>query len=61
VRTSCEEIQNCGQSRNEGKDIKKDDAIKKITQTLARAREEYAEAKAWLDNYYASLPELEEQ
>lgn len=56
VQLSCEHIQHYG-NMEEVRDgamvaIPEADAIVKITKSLARAREEYAEAKIWLDEFY---------
>jgi osomolarity two-component system, phosphorelay intermediate protein YPD1 len=52
VQSSCEEIQHYGKLREGSTIITEAEAIVKITKTLARAREEYAEAKFWLDEFY---------
>ncbi|KAI9465695.1 histidine kinase, phosphotransfer Hpt, partial [Lactarius psammicola] len=52
VQTSCEDIQHYGQLREGLKVIEKDDAIAKISTTLARAREEYKVAKSSLEEFY---------
>lgn len=54
VQSSCEHIQNCGQLREENAALTEAEAIVKITKFLAGAREEYAEAKIWLDQFYTS-------
>jgi HPt (histidine-containing phosphotransfer) domain-containing protein len=56
VQLSCEHIQHYGEMK-EVRDgamvaIPEADAIVKITKSLARAREEYADAKKWLDQFY---------
>jgi len=58
VQLSCEHIQHYGHMKEFTRDgatvvIPEADAIVKITKTLARAREEYAEAKIWLDEFFA--------
>jgi osomolarity two-component system, phosphorelay intermediate protein YPD1 len=52
VQSSCEEIQHYGKLREDGTIITEADAIVKITTALTHAREEYAEAKNWLDEFY---------
>jgi len=52
VQHSCEHIQNCGQLREESATLTEAEAIVKIAKFLAGAREEYAEAKKWLDGFY---------
>ncbi|KAI0249225.1 signal transduction histidine kinase [Lactifluus subvellereus] len=52
VQSSCEDIQYYGKLREGAAAITEAEAIVKITKTLARAREEYAEAKIWLDDFY---------
>lgn len=54
VQSSCEDIQHYGQLRDGSKVIKEDDAIVKISTTLARAEEEYQVAKGWLKEYYGT-------
>ena len=54
VQRSCEDIQNYGQLRQNTKIITEAEAIVKVTETLARAREEYEEAKSWLEWFYAN-------
>ncbi len=59
VQLSCEHIQHYGHLQ-EGTvsgtvvPLSEREAIVKITESLARAREEYKEAKVWLDWFYAS-------
>lgn len=52
VQSSCEQIQNYGQLREDNKVIKEDDAIAKISTILARARGEYQIAKDWLEKFF---------
>jgi HPt (histidine-containing phosphotransfer) domain-containing protein len=54
VKTSCENIQHFGQLREGGVIITEAEAIGKITKSIARAREEYADAKTWLEQFYVS-------
>ena len=55
VQVSCESIQELGKLPEENA-IKKAEAIGKITKSIVRAREEYAEAKKWLEGFYKSYP-----
>lgn len=52
VQLSCEHIQHYGQLREGNATLTEAEAIVKITKSLARAREEYKEAKMWLDSFY---------
>ncbi|KAI0262593.1 signal transduction histidine kinase [Gloeopeniophorella convolvens] len=54
VQASCQDIQHFGQLRDRQGDGSLTDveAIAKINVTLARAREEYAVAKGWLEDFY---------
>ncbi len=54
VQLSCEHIQHYGQLHEGTAALTEAAAIVKITKTLARAREEYKEAKIWLESFYAS-------
>lgn len=54
VQTSCENIQYFGQLREGDTIISEADAIVKITKCISRAREEYADAKAWLTRFYTT-------
>lgn len=54
VQSSCENIQHFGQLQEGGASITEAEAIKKITKSIARAREEYADAKTWLEWFYAN-------
>jgi osomolarity two-component system phosphorelay intermediate protein YPD1 len=54
VQLSCEHIQNYGQRKEGIATLSEAEAIVKITESLARAREEYEEAKRWLESFYAS-------
>jgi len=54
VQTSCENIQHFGQLREGSAIITEAEAIGKITKSIARAREEYADAKTWLERFYVS-------
>jgi len=53
VQQSCEHIQHYGQLQEGTASLTESEAIVKITKCLARAREEYKEAKVWLDWFYA--------
>jgi osomolarity two-component system, phosphorelay intermediate protein YPD1 len=52
VQLSCEHIQHYGQLKEGTATLKEAEAIVKITKSLARAREEYEEAKRWLESFY---------
>jgi Hpt domain len=54
VKSSCEDIQHYGKLREGSTIITEAEAIIKITKSLACARKEYSEAKAWLDDFFAS-------
>jgi osomolarity two-component system, phosphorelay intermediate protein YPD1 len=54
VQSACEDIQHYGKLREGGTIITEAEAIIKITKALACAREDYGEAKKWLDEFYAS-------
>lgn len=55
VQLSCEYIQHYGKLEEvSGSAIPEADAIVKLTTTIARAREEYAEAKIWLDEFFTT-------
>lgn len=54
VQLSCEHIQHYGHLREVGITITEADAIVKLTTTIVRAREEYAEAKIWLDEFFTT-------
>jgi len=54
VKRSCEHIQDYGHLKENTKTITEAEAIVKITESLVRAREEYAEAKRWLESFYAN-------
>ncbi|KAF8496456.1 signal transduction histidine kinase, partial [Russula emetica] len=54
VQLSCEHIQHYGQLKEDKATLTEAEAIVKITKSLARAREEYKEAKRWLESFYAS-------
>jgi len=54
VQLSCEHIQHYGQLKEGTTTITEAEAIVKITKSLARAREEYEEAKKWLEWFYLS-------
>jgi len=54
VQLSCEDIQHYGHLREGIATLTEAEAIVKITKSLARAREEYEEAKKWLESFYAS-------
>lgn len=60
VQSSCEDIQHYGHLREDNKVIKEDDALAKISTTLARAREEYQDAKRWLEDLYRTEDQGEE-
>ncbi|KAI0249230.1 putative phosphotransmitter protein Ypd1, partial [Lactifluus subvellereus] len=51
VQSSCKDIQYYGKLREGTAAITEAEVTVKITKTLARAREEYAEAKIWLDDF----------
>jgi osomolarity two-component system phosphorelay intermediate protein YPD1 len=53
VQLSCEHIQHYGQLNDGVATLTEAEAIVKITKSLAGAREEYQEAKKWLESYYA--------
>ena len=53
VQLSCEYIQHYDQLNDSVATLTEAEAIVKITKSLARAREEYQEAKSWLESYYA--------
>jgi len=61
VQASCEDIQHYGQLREGSKVIEKDDAIAKISTTLARAREEYQVAKGSLEEIYGPPEDQREE
>ena len=54
VQASCEKIQHYGVKRDEkaGKDLEADEALDKIKTQLAQLREEYAEAKQTLEDWF---------
>ncbi|KAI0280171.1 signal transduction histidine kinase, partial [Russula aff. rugulosa BPL654] len=52
VQLSCEHIQHYGQLKEDTNTITEAEAIVKITKSLARVREEFAEAKVWLESFY---------
>ena len=52
VQLSCEHIQHYGQLKEGVATLTEAEAIVKITKSLARAREEYEEAKKWLELFY---------
>jgi osomolarity two-component system phosphorelay intermediate protein YPD1 len=52
VQLSCEHIQHYGHLKEGIATLKEAEAIVKITKSLARAREEYEEAKKWLELFY---------
>jgi osomolarity two-component system phosphorelay intermediate protein YPD1 len=54
VKASCEKIQHYGLKRDEvaGKDLKPEEALDKIKNQLAQLREEYAEAKQTLEDWF---------
>lgn len=54
VQLSCEHIQHYGQLKEGMANLTETEAIGKITKSLARAREEYKEAKRWLESFYTS-------
>ena len=54
VQLSCEHIQHYGQLKEGMATLTEAEAIAKITKSLARARDEYEEAKKWLESFYAS-------
>ena len=54
VQLSCEHIQHYGQLREDSAIITEAEAIVKITKSLARARDEYEEAKKWLEWFYVN-------
>ena len=54
VQQSCEHIQNYGKLKDGTAPLAEAEAIVKISKSLARAREEYEEAKKWLESFYAS-------
>jgi hypothetical protein len=54
VQLSCEHIQNYGQLKDGSATLTEPEAIVKTTKSLALAREEYAEAKTWLEWFYAT-------
>jgi osomolarity two-component system phosphorelay intermediate protein YPD1 len=54
VQLSCENIQHFGQLREGNAFITEAEAIGKITKSIAHAREEYADAKTWLEWFYAN-------
>jgi len=56
VQSSCENIQHFGQLREGSAIITEAEAIVKIAKSIARAREEYADAKTWLDWFYTRYP-----
>jgi osomolarity two-component system phosphorelay intermediate protein YPD1 len=54
VQLSCEHIQHYGQRKEGIATLTEAEAIVKITKSLACAREEYEEAKRWLESFYTS-------
>jgi osomolarity two-component system phosphorelay intermediate protein YPD1 len=54
VQLSCEHIQHYGQLKEGTNTITEAEAIVKITKALARARDEFAEAKGELELFYKS-------
>ena len=54
VQASCEKIQHYGLERDEeaGRDLKPEEALNKIKKQLAQLREEYAEAKQTLEDWF---------
>lgn len=54
VQLSCEHIQHYGQLKEGMANLTEAEAIGKITKSIARAREEYKEAKRWLESFYTS-------
>ena len=52
VQSSCEDIQHYGHLREGIRVIKEEDALARISTTLARAREEYQFAEVWLKHFY---------
>ena len=63
VQTSCEKIQHYGVRRDEvaGKDLKPEEALNKIKNQLAQLREEYAEAKQTLEDWFREHGEDEDE
>ncbi|KAF8273426.1 signal transduction histidine kinase, partial [Lactarius quietus] len=61
VQSSCEEIQHYGHLREGSKVIKEEEALAKISTTLARAREEYKTAEVWLKSFYAAEDDQEKE
>lgn len=65
VQASCEKIQYYGLKREEeagkaGRDLKPEEALNKIKKQLAQLREEYAEAKQALEDWFREQEQLEE-
>ena len=54
VQLSCEHIQHYGQLSDGTATLTEAESIVKITKSLAGAREEYEEAKRWLESFYAN-------
>jgi len=56
VQKSCEFIQNYGHLRDEkaGGDLTCEDALSRISDVLEKAKEEFKEAEAWLEDWYES-------
>ena len=52
VRSSCADIQDYGHLKEDANKLTEAEAIVKITESLARAREEYGEAKRVLESFY---------
>jgi osomolarity two-component system phosphorelay intermediate protein YPD1 len=52
VQSLCEDIQNYGNLREGTAIITEAEAVAKITKAIAHAREEYKEAKKWLNTFY---------
>ncbi|KAI8367697.1 signal transduction histidine kinase [Radiomyces spectabilis] len=54
VKATCEKIQNIGNCQDDtgNGQLDKEDALEKITPLLPQVKEEYAEAKEYLENFY---------
>ncbi|KAF3922215.1 hypothetical protein ABW21_db0209098 [Orbilia brochopaga] len=56
MRDSCEKIQHWGLLKDETgqKDIKEDEALKKIAEVMPTLKKDFAAAKKWLDDFYTA-------
>jgi osomolarity two-component system phosphorelay intermediate protein YPD1 len=57
VQSSCEKIQHFGNLKGEIGPITEAEALVKITESISRAREEYRDAKGWLEAFLKDYPE----